>query len=268
MWNRNRPGPERAPGMRTGAAETIRKPWPEALIWDVDGTLVDNEEMHRSAFNRAFSNNNLPWQWDRELYAELMHVTGGKERIRHYIELLNVGGAGIDTSDDFVKAIHADKIELYTAMLRSLPVPLRPGVRHILREAQARGIQLAIATTSCRINVLTLLERTLAKENLHWRAIITGDDVQEKKPSPEVYLLALEILGLPPEACLAVEDSPVGLAAAKAAGIKTVVITNQYTFKEDFSNAYAVYFQLGEHNDSFPVLLGAAPGSRICRNSS
>jgi HAD superfamily hydrolase (TIGR01509 family) len=115
---------------------------------------------------------------------------------------------------------------------------LRPGVERLLTEALAAGIRLAIATTTTRSNVHKLLVRTLGEDAEGWfAAIVAGEDVARKKPAPDVYRVALDKLQLPAAHCVAFEDSFIGLQAAKAAGLFTVVTPTYWTQRDNLSAA-------------------------------
>lgn len=209
------------------------------IIFDVDGTLSETEETHRRAFNRAFTGAGLGWHWDPALYRQLLEVTGGKERIRYYVEAF--GGTGIppDALDAVIPALHAAKTKHYTAIVSGGEVSLRPGVRELLEDARSRGFRLAIATTTTPANVDALLSATLGNDH-YFEAICAGDSVVNKKPAPDVYALALATLGLPAGACAAIEDSRNGLLSAVAAGIATVVTPGLYTSGQRFDEAALV----------------------------
>jgi len=211
----------------------------KAIIFDVDGTLSETEETHRKAFNRAFVGAGLPWHWDQALYDQLLAVTGGKERIRHFIQDYGVADAPADGLDEFVAALHANKTVAYTDMVSGGDVELRPGIRKLISEAKARGFRLAIATTTTPANIDALLGVTLGG-NDDFEVICAGDSVPNKKPAPDVYDLALEKLGLSAASCVAIEDSRNGLLSAVAAGIPTVVTPGIYTTGHDFTEAALV----------------------------
>ena len=212
-----------------------------AVIFDVDGTLSETEETHRKAFNRAFELAGLSWHWDQTLYGELLSVTGGKERIRHFIESYEADGAPDDELDDFIRTLHAEKTKAYTELVTGGQVELRPGIRKLIADAKRLGYRLAIATTTTPANIDALLTATFGDEGHDlFEVICAGDSVPNKKPAPDVYLLALEKLGLPAGQCLAIEDSRNGLLSAHAAGIPTIVTPGIYTHDQDFTEAVLV----------------------------
>ncbi|MFN3646995.1 MAG: HAD family hydrolase [Gemmobacter sp.] len=208
----------------------------QALIFDVDGTLAETEELHRRAFNEAFAAAGLGWNWSRGDYRRLLTTTGGKERIaRHVAEI------GADPARFDIPALHRTKTDRYTALVQAGAIALRPGIAALIDRAQARGLRLAIATTTSRPNVDALIAATLGQPAARvFEVLACGDDVPRKKPAPDVYLLALERLGLPASAALAFEDSRNGLRAALAAGLRCIVSPSCYTDGEDFSGAASV----------------------------
>ncbi len=191
-----------------------------ALLWDVDGTLADTEDAgHRRAFNAAFRAAGLPWRWDPPTYRELLRVSGGRERIRHFA----AQSQGHALADNQVEALMAAKQRAYATLARRGELPLRPGVVRLLAEVAARGTPQALVTTSSRSAVAALLEghgEPLASAFAFW---ICGEDVDAKKPSPQAYAQALRQLGLPPSQVVAIEDSPQGLAAAKGAALPCLI---------------------------------------------
>ncbi len=216
----------------------------KALIFDVDGTLAETEECHREAFNQTFQEAGMTasqkWIWDQSLYRELLKTTGGKERMRAYVETEN-----LEMPD--VAALHARKTEIYNQNILAGSVGLRPGVERLIREARQVGVRLAIATTTSLPNVHSLLQANIGEGSVEWfDAICTAEDVVRKKPDPEVFQIALNQLGLKASECLAFEDSRNGLRSATDIGIPTLVTPSIYTDDQDFSESIAIVSHLGE----------------------
>ena len=230
----------------------------QALIFDVDGTLADTErDGHRVAFNRAFAEAGLDWDWTVELYGELLAVTGGKERMKFYLDQYRSDFRRPDNLDEFVAGLHKAKTKHYTQLLSEGSIPLRPGVKRLLDEAREQGFRLAIATTTTPANVTALLESTLGHESLSWFDVIAaGDIVPAKKPAPDIYWYALEQMRLAPEDCIAFEDSRNGLISADKANLKTIVTINDYTKDQSFEGAVVVLDHLGDPGLPFTVLAG------------
>lgn len=239
----------------------------KALIFDVDGTLAETErDGHRPAFNQAFADNGLSWNWSEEHYGELLEISGGKERMRAYVQQSEpnfVLPDGFADLNEFIKHLHATKTQHYTQFAQAGKIPLRPGVERLLKEARATGIKLAIATTTTPENVQALLENTLGADSLNWFEVIAaGDMVPQKKPAPDIFEYALAHLGLPPANCLGFEDTNNGLLSATQANLKTIVTVNDYTREQDFSKATLVISDLGEPDSPFKVLSGNAGNAK------
>jgi HAD superfamily hydrolase (TIGR01509 family) len=221
-----------------------------ALIFDVDGTLADTETTHRTAFNEAFAEAGLDWYWDEALYCELLSISGGRERIRHYWEKFKPATFNAsDQIDGQIARLHRFKTVAYTRVADAGGIQLRPGVLSLIREAQREGLPMAIATTTTPDNIAALLGHALGTD---WRSLFAaiGDAASAplKKPHPQVYQQVLAALELEPQQCLALEDSGNGLAAATAAGIPSLITPTPYTFDHDFSGALKVLPDLGQTN--------------------
>jgi HAD superfamily hydrolase (TIGR01509 family) len=231
-----------------------------ALIFDVDGTLADTEELHRQAFNAAFADAGLRWDWSRARYRELLRVTGGKERIAHYIDRLGLEPLDRRAALAHIPTLHAAKTRHYAALVEGGRVPLRPGVARLLREAREAGLHLAIASTTSPANVEALLLATLGAEGPGlFDLIASGDLVAQKKPAPDVFELALRTLGLDADEAVAFEDSAHGLRAARAAGLWTVVTPTLWSEDDDFSDAQLLLPHLGDPGLPLP----GEPGGRL-----
>ncbi len=218
----------------------------KALIFDCDGVIVDTErDGHRVAFNRAFQEKGLDVEWSVELYGELLKVAGGKERMKHYFEQ-NGWPNGVQDREAFIKELHKLKTDLFMNIIGSGELPLRPGVQRLVDEAIADQMPLAVCSTSNERAVNLVVETMLGVDRKSKFAIFAGDVVSKKKPDPEIYNLAQEHFGYDPKECMVVEDSRNGLLAAKAAGMRCIVTISSYTGDEDFSEADAVYPELGD----------------------
>ncbi len=224
----------------------------KAIIFDVDGTLADTEDGHRKSFNKAFVECGLDWDWDVALYDKLLKVTGGKERIKYFVESFRPDFAKPADYEGFVKNLHTVKTRHYTGMLGEGNIPLRPGIRQLIHDTHAAGITLAIATTTTPENVSALLEVGLGENWAdYFAANGCGDIVPHKKPAPDIYFWVLEKLGLSAADCIALEDSANGLRSSLAAGIKTFVTINHYTRNQNFEGAAAVFDDLGNLSDFY-----------------
>ncbi|MDH5205401.1 MAG: HAD-IA family hydrolase [Hylemonella sp.] len=222
-----------------------------ALIFDVDGTLADTEDAHRAAFNRAFEELGLGWHWDEALYTELLEISGGKERVRHYWGQVNADVTAVDgrALQDTIARIHELKTAYYEAAVNDGDVKLRPGVLTLLETAQAEGLRLAIATTTSPVNIAALLRKAVGPDWRHsFMAIGDASSAPIKKPHPQVYLQMIEALQIDPREGVAFEDSHNGLQAATEAGLATVITPTKFTRHQDFSQAMQVVDDLSTVN--------------------
>ena len=233
----------------------------KAIIFDVDGTLADTEELHRLAFNHSFSEFGLEWNWTPELYEQLLSISGGRERIAAYGKDLRGRFPSDAEFDEFVASLHKAKTRKYAAMLTEGEIALRPGVPRLLDEAREAGLALAIATSSALSNAETLLDNNLPPGWRDWfTAIETCDSVPHKKPSPAVYRAVLNQLETSSRHSVALEDTPNGLRAAMGAGLTTVVTSRRFTRRHDFKYAELVIDSMGEPDEPFIIAAGAAYG--------
>jgi len=234
-------------------------PKPPALIFDIDGTYAETEETHREAFNQTFAAYDLPWVWDRPMYKKLLEVTGGKERMRHFVETFHPEGG--ERALPLIPEIHAAKTDRYTAMIDEGAAQPRPGVRRLIHEAKAAGVPVAIATTTSLPNVESLIRATLGPDGMSlFDAIGAGDVIRNKKPAPDIFDYTLAQLGIGPEAAIAFEDSVNGLRSASAAGLRTIITPSTYTDDQDFAGAFAVLSDLGEPGSPYRHIAGAGEG--------
>jgi HAD superfamily hydrolase (TIGR01509 family) len=231
----------------------------KALLWDVDGTLAETErDGHRVAFNQAFRDSGLAWHWDEQRYGELLRVTGGRERLLHDMAQredaphLPISPA---EREALARQLHARKNARYAELVREGWLSLRPGVPRLMQQCRARGVQMAIVTTTSRANVEVLLHAQLGGG---WQAdfpvLVCAEDVARKKPDPEAYVRALQALQLDPGETVAVEDSPAGAAAARAARVPVVVTRSRYFSEAVFDGAIAVGAGLDDRASWQPAL--------------
>lgn len=218
-----------------------------ALIFDVDGTLAETEEAHRAAFNQTFADWDLGWTWSVEDYRTLLKTTGGKERMRAHQETLPKGARRL--TDAEIAKLHKAKTAAYAAILGRGELELRPGVAELIDAGRKAGLKLAVATTTNTPNVEALCQCCWGVSALDiFDTVAAGDMVENKKPAPDVFLLALAQLGLPPEDCIGFEDSRNGVLSAKGAGLRVLVTPSAYTEADDFSDAEWVIATLEQQN--------------------
>jgi HAD superfamily hydrolase (TIGR01509 family) len=243
-----------------------------ALILDCDGVLADTErDGHLPAFNQTFEEVGLPVQWSEADYGRALRVGGGKERMAALLTPELVAAAGLPADRDAQLAMvarwHRRKTEIYVSMVEAGRLPPRAGIVRIVSEARAAGWRVAVCSTSAEPSVRAILRAVVGPETAAELLVLAGDIVPSKKPAPDIYLLALERLGMPADACLVIEDSRNGLLAAHRAGVTTVVTVNAYTEDEDFGEATLVVSSLGDPGGEVTRVLanrGAArPGNWV-----
>lgn len=214
----------------------------DALLFDCDGVLADTErDAHRVAFNLAFAERGLPDVWDEARYGVLLETGGGKERMTAYWNGLGLWPEGMSAAAEreaLVKELHQRKTELFMQLVDAGKVPLREGVARLVGEARAAGVTVAVCSTSNEKAVQRIVD-LLGKDG-EGIEVFAGDVVAKKKPAADIYLLAAERLGLDVGKVCVVEDSFIGVSAARAAGMCVVVTKSAYTGGEDFSKAQRV----------------------------
>jgi HAD superfamily hydrolase (TIGR01509 family) len=227
------------------------------LLFDFDGTLAETERSaHRVAYNEAFAELALPYRWDEALYGELLAVAGGKERLTHYLRTYRDEPLSPEALQAMVTRIYALKKQRFSELAGA--IALRPGVRRLILEARAAGLRIALVTTASPDAVEALLRHHTDVLEC-FELIAAGDVVAHKKPAPDIYRWTLASMQLDPGACLAVEDSHIGLRASLEAGVRTLVTVSTYTAGEDFSGAVAVLSDLGEREAPARTLAGSGP---------
>ncbi len=237
-----------------------------ALIFDCDGVLADTERFgHLPAFNLTFEELGLPVRWSDADYAEKVLIGGGKERMASLFTPEFLAENSLPTDEDGQRAVLADwhrrKTAIYTQLVESGAMPARPGIARLVEEAADAGFTLAVASTSAEPAVRAVLEHAVGPERASDFRVYAGDIVPAKKPAPDIYLHALQDLGIGAADALVVEDSANGLKAARAAGLRTLVTVSSYTADEDFSGASLVVTSLGDPGE--PAETRAAPAGVV-----
>lgn len=223
------------------------QPEMEALVFDCDGVLVDTErDGHRVAFNAAFAAEGLAVEWSVERYGELLTTGGGKERMRRHFD--ETGWPEGDR-DALVARLHRRKTDIFMELIEGGALPLRPGVARMVDAALGAGMRVAVCSTSNERAVETVVRVLLGPDRAARITVFAGDVVPKKKPDPAIYLLAATTLRLTPAACVVVEDSHIGLRAAKGAGMRCVVTRSTYTHDEDFTGADRIVDHLDQGID-------------------
>ncbi|KAG7619047.1 Haloacid dehalogenase-like hydrolase domain-containing protein [Arabidopsis thaliana] len=231
----------------------------EALIFDCDGVILESENLHRQAYNDAFSHfdvrcppsSSASLDWSLEFYDKFQNlVGGGKPKMRWYFKengwpTSTIFDSPPQNDDDRAKLIDTLqdwKTERYKEIIKSGSVEPRPGVIRLMDEAKAAGKKLAVCSAATKSSVILCLENLLDIERFQGLdCFLAGDDVKEKKPDPSIYITAAEKLGVSVKDCLVVEDSVIGLQAATKAGMSCVITYTSSTSDQDFNDAIAVY---------------------------
>lgn len=236
------------------------------LFWDVDGTMAETEgDGHRQAFNVAFAERGLPWRWSMDGYRRLLQVSGGEERLRHWLATAPPGAPGDQAGQWAMAADLQERKQVhYGRIVAAGGLAPRPGVVRLIQAAAAAGWQQWIVTTSRRRAVEALLctqpFQPLASAFCGW---VCGENVTRKKPDPQAYAMALGQSGLGSCQVVALEDSPHGLEAARRAGLRCLVTPSRVTGNQRLTGAAAVVDHLGDGpQQPATVLAGPALGSR------
>lgn len=227
----------------------------QALIFDCDGVLVDTErDGHRVAFNRAFADLGIDCDWSVERYGELLSTAGGKERMQRHFDETGWPTAFPDRGG-LIAQLHKRKTDIFMDLIAAGALPLRPGVKRLVDEAISAGLRIAVCSTSSERAVRSLVDVMLGAARAAKITVFAGDVVPKKKPDPAIYLLAAGTLALEPRRCVVIEDSHIGLMAAKAAAMHCIVTMSSYTADEDFALADRVVPDL-DHGIGLAVCRG------------
>ncbi|KAL7507996.1 hypothetical protein ACHAXN_005083 [Cyclotella atomus] len=219
----------------------------EAILFDCDGVLADTErDGHRISFNIAFQENAINEEWGEERYGKLLETGGGKERMTaHWNEVGWPEQIPEENRAAKILELHLRKTDIFMNLIDEGKIPLRPGVLRLVDEAIANNIRLAVCSTSNEKAVSNLVSTLMGKQRASKFQIFAGDMVKAKKPAPDVYLMAVDQMGLDKSRCVIIEDSHIGVGAAVAADIACLVTKSSYTANEDFTGAKMIVEELG-----------------------
>ena len=224
------------------------------VFWDVDGTLADTEfNGHRVAFNKAFSQFKLGWTWGDNLYADLLHIQGGKKRIAWYAKSI-----GEVISPELISQIQLAKQVNYRQIVLSGEIKLRIGVKRLINDLKARRVNQWVVTSSNNLSVKALIDFNFNPNDIPFQGFITSDDVMRSKPHPEPYLKAIEGSGTRKENTIVIEDSIAGMISAGSADLATLItLPSQNTNAiKAYNSATAVVDHLGDPLKCCRVLSG------------
>ncbi len=183
----------------------------KAVLWDLDGTLLDNVDLHWQAWQRILGEYGMP------LSRESFLPTFG---LRNDFLIPMWLGKKIPSTE--VEQIGNQKEEIYRGLLQQAPLTLMPGAETLLDLFQRQGWQQAIASMTTNENLATILDRLPIHS--YFEVLVTGEQVQNGKPAPDIFLSAARQLGLAAQQCMVIEDLPMGIAAAQAGGMLAVGI--------------------------------------------
>lgn len=231
----------------------------DALIFDCDGVILESENLHRQAYNDAFAHFGVrcppasadTLYWDEAFYDELQNrIGGGKPKMRWYFgengwpssKIFETPPSADSDKEKLVDIIQDWKTERYKEIIKSGTVEPRPGVLRLMDEVKGAGIKLAVCSAATKSSVIMCLENLIGLERFNGLdCFLAGDDVKLKKPDPTIYITAAEKLGVESKNCLVVEDSVIGLLAAKGAGMSCIITYTPSTASQDFTDAIATY---------------------------
>ena len=201
-----------------------------ALLFGSISSIADTSEIQRAAFNEAFAEHGLDWQWDRDDYRSRLDRAGGADRIA---EEARRRGEDVDAA-----AVHDTKSRIFREKLRTDGAAPREGVLDTLRAAKDNGWRIGFVTTTSRDNVLAVIDALgPAVGPDDFDVVVATDSVDTPKPDPAAYTYALQALGEDAASAVAIEDNPDGVRAAGAAGVACLAFPNENTAAVEFPDA-------------------------------
>ena len=232
-----------------------------AVFWDVDGTIADTELCgHRVAFNLSFKDFDLDWHWDESTYIDLLKTSGGLNRIIRYRDKIQS-----QITNEYCSKIQSRKRFHYKSLVQSGSIKVRDGVLRLIDELADFNVKQSIVTTSGKDSLDPFLYSSLQSQLKYFSEIITYEDVKRHKPFPDAYNLAIQLSNESPKNCIAIEDSSIGVEAAKSANLNCLLILPPYlaTSKNISKNANACLNNLGNENNHSKLIYGKSLTSNI-----
>ncbi len=232
-----------------------------AVFWDVDGTIADTELCgHRVAFNLSFKDFDLDWYWDESTYIELLKISGGLNRIIHYRDQIQS-----QITNEFCSKIQSRKRFHYKNLVKSGSIKVRDGVLRLIDELGDLDVKQFIVTTSGKDSLDPFLYSSLQSHLKYFSEIITYEDVKRHKPYPDAYNLAIQLSNESPTNCIAIEDSRIGVEAAKSANLNCLLILPPYSSNSQniAKNANACLDKLGNENNPSKLIYGKSLTSNL-----
>ena len=226
----------------------------KAVFWDVDGTIADTELCgHRVAFNLAFNDFDLDWNWNESQYLDLLKISGGFNRIIHYRNKIDS-----DITESICSEIQARKRIHYKKLIQSGKIKVREGVLRLINELHNSDIEQFIVTTSGKDSLDPFLKTSLSSHLNYFSGFITFEDVSRHKPFPDAYKLALKLSKQSQFNCIAIEDSKIGVESAKAANLNCLLILPPWnSSKQNISKkANACLNSLGNFDNPSRLIYG------------
>lgn len=229
----------------------------QALIFDVDGTIAETDELHRIAWNAAFASCGIAWHWTRAIYSQLRPLTDGATRLHAFSQQSHAALSRLGDGDT-QRRLLSEKTRAYAELLRQGAARPRPGIIRLMAEARAAHVPIAAASTGSRIDFDLLIFHTIGFDALGWfDSVRTRDDCPAGQ-SP--YGAVIDAMGLMPHSCLAIDDAACGIASAKAAGLCALATPGLYTSSHRFDSTTLVLSDLGQPQTPFQVIQGDARG--------
>lgn len=210
----------------------------KAVIFDMDGLMIDTEMLHSEA------------------HGEVIKQYGKKPEIKKETGIVHIVGKSILENSEIIKEqyninqsariLEIEKGEAYLKLLKERKIKPRAGLKNLIKLLKEKNIKLAIGSSGIKQGILSILQNI--QESNSFSVIVSGDDVKNQKPHPDIFLKAAKDLQVNPSECLVLEDAQPGIEAAKAAGIKSIAVPNEYTKNQDFSKASLIMDSLEDVN--------------------